>query len=79
MKVYLVKVSGEIIIAGETHSDVKECLKGAQLACQASQIKFLDIDKITLIEEVKEEHGHGTGAVRPVAGAASNPPAKPME
>jgi hypothetical protein len=72
-KVYLVRVTGEIYVSGNSHSDVKECLKGAQLACTGSKIKFLDIDRIQTSFLEGEEHGHGTGAVRPVATPAPNP------
>lgn len=43
---YVVKVTGEILVNGKTQSDVRECLREAQLVCQASRIKFLDIERI---------------------------------
>lgn len=54
---YEVKVQGVILVQGETHADVKECVRSNSLLCQASEIKYLDIEKITLIREI-EEHEH---------------------
>lgn len=55
MNVYDVRVTGIIRVIADTHDSVRECLNNATLECAASRIRFLNIEKITFVEELVEE------------------------